>query len=98
MNVDFAARELDRLERDPVFDLDQSRDVVLAYRKRLQGIRSAVDGHDLAALASWRVVGLSGSSAGLVLVPLTNTTRMVIELPNGIGSQRVRIVRLEMAA
>ena len=50
VEVAFADDDLCQLDTDPSFRMGLSADVVRAYRKRMQQIRSAVDERDLRAL------------------------------------------------
>ena len=96
MDVEFACSDLDRLDYDPTYDHDQAREVVSSYRKRLQGIRCALDTRDLLALAAWRVAALDRDNADWFLVPLVRSTRLVVEIPEGNAGTYVRVVRIEM--
>jgi proteic killer suppression protein len=98
MDVTFDDRDLDRLERDPSYDVGQPRGVVSAFRKRLQGLRCAADARDLLALASWQVAAIGGSDLNCLSVPLTSSARLVVQVAEAAGAEHVRIVRIERVA
>jgi proteic killer suppression protein len=98
MHIDFATGELDRLEHDPTFNGGLPREVVSAYRKRLQGIRSALDTRDLAALACWHVEVLDGARAGCLAIALAKGARLIVDLPHASAGQQVRVDSIEVAA
>ncbi len=50
MEIEFRNEYLDRLETDPDFTAGYARDVVKAFRKRVQVIRAANDERDLFAV------------------------------------------------
>lgn len=97
MNLDFADSGLDSLETDSSFDHGLPRAAVVAYRKRLQGLRSAADRRDLFALASWHPEPLDGTLDGPLAVRLTGDVRLVLQVTQAAGVERIRIVRLEAA-
>ena len=98
MEVVFETSDLDRLERDPSCDLAQPREVVTAFRKRLQGLRSAASARDLFALASWHATILQGPGPSCVALPLTSRARLLVHLDETAETaEHVRIVGIEEA-
>lgn len=95
MDVTFADDDLDRLETDPSFDMGLPANVVKAYRKRLQTIRSALDERDVRALKSLRFEKLKGKRQHQHSMRLNVQLRLVLEVEGRGGDKRVRIVAIE---
>lgn len=87
MEVTFANDDLCQLDSDRSFRMGLSADVVRAYRKRMQQIRSAVDERDLRALKSLHFEKLDGKRRGQYSVRLNDQFRLVFKL-NGVGSEK----------
>lgn len=94
MDVEFANNDLDRLEADPVFDMCLPPGVVKAYRKRLQGIRAAVDERDLFAIKSWRFKKLDGERYGEYQIRLNDQFRIILEIVQNDRGKTIRIVEV----
>lgn len=91
MEVAFANDRLDRLETDPSFSMGLPSAVVTAYRKRLQGIRSATDERDFYANRGWHFEKLKGKRQDQHSMRLNDQFRLVMEI---IATDRARCVRL----
>lgn len=94
VNVDFADRNLDRLETED-FNVEYHPTIVKAYRKRLQQIRAAVDERDFYALKSLRFEKLKGSRAHQHSVRLNDQWRLVLEVRGRGADKIVMIVGIE---
>ncbi len=79
MQVDFADDDLRRLESDPGFDAGFGRDVVKAFRKRMQVIRAALDERDFYALKSLHFEKLQGDRRGQHSMRLNRQWRLILE-------------------
>ena len=95
MDIEFAEEEYDRLETDASFDAGLSTALVKAYRKRLQGLRSALDERDLRAIKSWRFEKLKGDRQHQHSIRLNDQYRLIIELVEHADSKCIRIVGIE---
>ena len=92
MDVVFNDHDLDKLETDPSFTKGYSQGIVKAYRKRLQGIRSAVDERDLYALKSWHFEKLQGQRQHQHSIRLNDQFRLVLEIEDSRREKRIRIM------
>lgn len=79
MEVQFADPDLDRLETDLDFTAGQSRDIVKAFRKRMQQIRSAVDEREFYNLGAVRFEKLKGQRAHQHSMRLNDQFRLILE-------------------
>ncbi len=80
MDIEFASGDLDRLETDKDFTAGFSREVVRAYRKRIQYIRDAADERDFYRMKSFRYEKLKGSRSHQRSIRLNRQWRLVLEL------------------
>ena len=95
MEVVFNDHDLDKLETDSSFTKGYSEGIVKAYRKRLQGIRSAVDERDLHALKSWHFEKLKGQRQHQHSIKLNDQFRLVLEIEDSGRQKRIRIMGIE---
>lgn len=79
MQVDFADDDLRRLESDADYDAGLGRDVVKAFRKRMQVIRAAPDERDFYALKSLHFEKLQGDRKGQYSMRLNKQWRLIME-------------------
>ena len=91
MRVRFVDDDLERLEAEPSFTAGFAPEVVKAYRKRIQAIRSADDERPLRALVSNHFEKLKGDLAGKYSVRLNDKWRLVFEL-EGDGANKTVII------
>ncbi len=80
MDVCFADRKLERLDTDPDYRAGYSPEVVKAFRKRMQMIRSAADERDFYLLKSLHFEKLSGDRAGQHSMRLNDQFRLVLRI------------------
>lgn len=80
MEVEFDDDDLDRLETDAQFTAGLSQEVVSAYRKRMQQIRSFLDERDFYALKSLHFEKLKGDREGQHSIRLNKKWRLVLEI------------------
>ena len=95
MEVEFADNDLDRLDTDASFTMGLSSGLVTAYRKRLQGIKAAVDERDLREMRGWRLEKLKGKRQHQSSIQLNDQFRLVVEFLETSNGKRVRIVGVE---
>ncbi|MGE0542633.1 MAG: type II toxin-antitoxin system RelE/ParE family toxin [Dehalococcoidia bacterium] len=95
MDVQFADDDLDRLETDPAFDMGLSSAIVKAYRRRMQGIRAAVDERDFYAMKSWHFEKLAGKRSHQRSIRLNDQYRLIVELVGRGQDTYVRIISVE---
>jgi toxin HigB-1 len=95
MDVQFASDDLDRLETDPTFEMGLSQAIVKAYRRRVQGIRAAVDERDFYAMKSWHFEKLAGARSHQRSIRLNDQYRLILELVEGDRGKHVYIILIE---
>lgn len=95
MDVSFADDDLDRLELDPAYTMDLASEIVKAYRKRLQQIRSATDSRDFYGLKSSHFEKLKGKRQHQHSMRLNKKYRLIIELEDSADRKRVKIMGVE---
>ena len=96
MNVRFADRSLRSIDES---DSDSAnaigRDLVKAFRKRMQLIRAAPDERVLYAFKSLHFERLKGSRADQYSMRLNDQWRLIVELEDGSEEKTVVIVGIE---
>jgi toxin HigB-1 len=80
MQVEFVDHELDRLETDAQFTAGHAQEIVRAYRKRMQQIRSAKDERDLYAVKSLHFEKLKGDRNRQHSIRLNSQWRLILEI------------------
>jgi len=95
MQVEFQDDNLDRLETDPDFTAGFSREVVRAYRMRIQAIRDATDERDLYVFKSWKFKKMRGARSYQRSIRLNNQWRMIVEIKKSQPSNTMIIVAVE---
>ena len=95
MEVVFNNHDLDELETDSSFTKGYSEGIVKAYRKRLQGIRSAVDERDFYAMKSWHFEKMKGQRQHQHSIKLNDQFRLVLEIQESNRVKRIRIMGIE---
>jgi proteic killer suppression protein len=78
MEVDFEDESLRRLEVDATFDAGFGREVVKAFRRKMQVIRAAVDERDFYALKSLHYEKLKGDREGQHSMRLNQQWRLIL--------------------
>ena len=95
VEVEFASKDLDRLETDPAFTAGLPQDVVRAFRKRMQFIRGAVDERDLRNWKSNRFKKLKGDRAHQHSMRLNDQWRLILEIRDADPKNIVVVVSVE---
>lgn len=95
MEVRFAQADLERLEMDAGFNGGFGVEIVRAYRKCMQLIRSAPDERDLYAFRSRRFERLKGSRSNQHSLRLNDQWRLIVEIVKGQPKNTVRVIEIE---
>jgi len=95
MEVRFSDRKLQRLEHDREYTLGFAREVVKAFRKRIQFIRSAADDRDFYGMSSLRFEKLRGQRRHQCSMRLNKQWRLILEFENDGDSKVVVVVSIE---
>jgi proteic killer suppression protein len=91
MDPEFDDEDLRRLESDPAFDGGFGREVVKAFRKRMQVIRAAPDERDFYALKGLHYEQLQADRAGQHSMRLNKQWRLILRYETR-GHERVLVV------
>ena len=94
MDVIFAQEALEQLEADASFTAGYEKDIVRAYRKRMQFVRAAVDERDLYAWKSLRFEKLQGRGEQRSL-RLNKQWRLIVEIVKGSPKNKLLILSIE---
>ena len=86
---------LNHLESDPPFTGGYSRAVVRAFRKRIQGIRSAIDERDFYGMKSWHFEKLKGHRNRQWSIRLNDQYRLILEFQGSGTNKKVRVVGID---
>jgi proteic killer suppression protein len=95
MEVRFVDEGLDRLEIDKRYDAGFSQNVVSAFRKRMQQIRSATDERDFYNLKSLHFEKLKGDRSHQHSMRLNVQWRLVLEFEGKASNKTAVIVKIE---
>jgi len=95
MEIVFRDKDLDRLEVDQKFTAGFPREIVKAFRKRMQAIRSATDERDFYVLKSWHYEKLNGNRSHQRSIKLNDQWRLIIEIITMKPSNVIEIVAIE---
>jgi toxin HigB-1 len=94
MQVEFADHELDRLETDAQFTAGHAQEIVRAYRKRMQQLRSAKDERDLYAVKSLHFEKLKGDRSGQHSIRLNSQWRLILEIKGEHPCKIIEIIEI----
>lgn len=95
MRRHFKSEELRLLAVDPSFVTKRwGRDVVRAYRKRIQALASAVDERDLYAMHSLHLERLKGDRKGTSSIRLNDQFRLIIRFTDDGAGRRIDIIEI----
>ena len=95
MEVSFRDESLNRLETDRQFAGGYPQAMVRAFRKRLQGIRSAFDERDFYQMKSWHFEKLKGKRKHQRSIMLNDQFRLILEFKGSGKNKRVWIIGIE---
>lgn len=95
MEVEFADKDLDRLETDPDFNAGFSQEIVKAFRKRMQLIRAAPDERTFYAFKSLHFEKLKGDRSHQRSMRLNDQWRLIIEIQTSDSGNIIVVVGIE---
>jgi toxin HigB-1 len=95
MEIEFQDESLDELEADLDFSGGYAKEIVKAYRKRIQAIRAANDERDLYAVRGNRMEKLKGARAHQHSMRLNDKWRLIVEIKSGNPKNTVIIIGIE---
>ena len=93
--MSFRDESLSRLETEQPFTAGYPQAVVRAFRKRLQGIRSAPDERDFYQMKSWHFEKLKGKRKRQRSIMLNDQFRLILEFKGSGIDKQVWIVGIE---
>lgn len=95
MEVEFADKDLDRLETDPDDDAGFSQEIVRAFRKRMQVIRAAPDERVFYALKALHYEKLKGNRSHQHSMRLNKQWRLILEIKQAEAGKIIIVVSIE---
>ena len=95
MEIEFRNSDLDRLETDINFDGGFGRDVVKAFRKRIQAVRAALDERDLYAVRGNKFEKLKGNRSHQYSMRLNDQWRLILEIKSATPKNIVVVIDIE---
>ena len=95
MQHDFRTNDLRRMATDLHFDGGFSREIVAAYRRRIQSIRAAIDERPLRNVKAHRFEKLKGARAHQHSMRLNDQWRLILEFGQQEGEKVIHIVDIE---
>ncbi len=95
METEFRDDDLDRLETDAAFNAGYAKDLVKAYRKRMQAIRAAIDERDLRAVKGNHFEKLQGDRSHQHSLRLNDKWRLIVEIKSGNPKNTIVVVGIE---
>ena len=95
MRVRHAHRQLERLESDKQYYCGYPDNIVKAFRKRMQMIRSARDERDLRRIRAHRFEKLKGKRSHEYSIRLNDQMRLIVEFEGEAQEKAVVIMGIE---
>ena len=95
METEFATQELYDLYFNAKFNAGYGREIVKAYRKRVQFIKAANDERDLQAIRGNRFEKLKGRRAHQWSLRLNDKMRLIIEIKEGSSKNKILVIGIE---
>jgi len=95
MDIEFKTKELDKLETDSTFTAGFAREIIKAYRKRIQSIRAAQDERDLRAVKGNHFEKLQGARAHQHSLKLNDKMRLIVEIKKATSENILVIMGIE---
>jgi len=95
MEVEFAEKNLDRLETDRAYNAGFSQEIVRAFRKLMQVIRAAPDERTFYALKSLHYEKLKGDRSHQHSMRLNKQWRLIVEIKTSEPGNIVVVVSIE---
>ncbi len=95
MDIEYDDESLEVLASDPNCDAGFGRDVVKAFRKRIQVIRAALDERDFRALKSLHFEKLRGQREGQYSMRLNDQWRLILRLVSRERGKTVVVIAID---
>jgi proteic killer suppression protein len=95
MEITFRDPNLDKLETDPDFTAGYGKEIVKAFRKRIQAIRAAKDERDLSAVRGNRFEKLKGKREHQYSLRLNDQMRLVVEIESATPKNKIIVDGIE---
>jgi proteic killer suppression protein len=95
MNIEFRNPQLEQLETDPSFTNGRSAEIVRAYRKLMNLIRTAESSKDLREFKSRHFERLKGKRKHQRSLKINNQYRLVVEMENSEGKEVMAVIAIE---
>jgi proteic killer suppression protein len=95
MDVEFADEQWDQLETDPEFNAGFAREIVRAYRKRMQAIRAATDERTFYEMKSLHFEKLKGDRDHQRSMRLNSPWRLILEIKPSQPKNIVVVIGIE---
>lgn len=93
--IEYDDEELRRLAEDPDFrPRPWGRDVIVAYRKKIQILAGAKDERDLSAMRSLNLAKLKGKRTGQCSIRLNDQFRLILTFRTGDDGRAVVVLEL----
>ncbi len=95
MEIEFGTQELYDLYTKRDFSAGYGREIVKAYRKRIQIIRAAKDERDLYAIKGNRFEKLKGEREHQRSLRLNDKMRLIVEIKEGTSKNKILVIGIE---
>jgi toxin HigB-1 len=95
MDIEYDDESLELLASDPLYDAGFGRDVVKAFRKRIQVIRAAPDERDFRALKSLHFEKLQGQREGQYSMRLNDKWRLILRFVSRERGKTVVVIAID---
>jgi proteic killer suppression protein len=95
METEFGTQELYDLYTKRDFSAGYGKEIVKAYRKRIQIIKAARDERDLYAIKGNRFEKLKGDRSHQRSLRLNDKMRLIIEIKEGTSKNRILVIGIE---
>lgn len=95
METEFGTQELYDLYTKRDFSAGYGREIVKAYRKRIQIIRAAKDERDLYAIKGNRFEKLKGERDHQRSLRLNDKMRLIVEIKEGTSKNKILVIGIE---
>ncbi len=95
MDFEFRDKDLEQLYTDPDFSAGFSKEIVKAFRKRIQQIDSATDQRDLRAFKSLHLEKLKGKRQHQHSLRLNDQRRLILEIEKTDTGEKIVVVAIE---
>jgi toxin HigB-1 len=95
MDIEYDDESLELLASNPDYDAGFGRDVVKAFRKRIQVIRAAPDERDFRALKSLHFEKLQGQREGQYSMRLNDQWRLILKFVTRERGKTVVVIAID---